>query len=151
LRLPPWIGGIRYEHSHRMIAGFTILLTLGIAVWTWLADRRPWMKALAVGAFGTIIVQAILGGMTVRHFLPPAVSTAHAAVAQTFFCIAVAIAVFTGRRWVEEVSQTVKIEDDGRLRTPEYYCEICTISVRWPQTCPCCQGDMLLRMKPEPH
>lgn len=46
---------------------------------------------------------------------------------------------------------TFEIEDDGRLRTPEYYCEICTISVRWPQTCPCCQGDMLLRMKPEPH
>jgi cytochrome c oxidase assembly protein subunit 15 len=114
LRLPPWIGGIRYEHSHRMIAGFTILLTLGIAGWTWLADRRPWMKALAFGALGTIIVQAILGGMTVRHFLPPAVSTAHAAVAQTFFCIAVAIAIFTGRRWVEEAPQTIKIKDDGR-------------------------------------
>lgn len=44
-----------------------------------------------------------------------------------------------------------KIEDEGRLRTPEYYCEICTISVRFPQTCPCCQGDMVLRMKPEPR
>src|SRR5712692_6186693 len=53
-RLPPWIGGIRYEHSHRMIAGFTILLTAAIAVWTWLADRRRWMKALALGALGTI-------------------------------------------------------------------------------------------------
>jgi cytochrome c oxidase assembly protein subunit 15 len=103
LRLPPWIGGIRYEHSHRMIAGFTIFLTATIALWTWLADRRRWMKALAFGALGTIVVQAVLGGMTVLHFLPPAISTAHAVVAQTFFCIAVAIAVFTGRRWVEEV------------------------------------------------
>ena len=42
-----------------------------------------------------------------------------------------------------------QIEDEGRLRTPEYYCEICTISVRFPQICPCCQGDMVLRMKPE--
>lgn len=100
--LPPWVGGIRYEHSHRMIAGFTILLTTTIALWTWFADRRRWMKALAFGALGTIIAQAILGGMTVLHFLPPAISTAHAAVAQTFFCIAVLIAVFTGRRWVEE-------------------------------------------------
>jgi cytochrome c oxidase assembly protein subunit 15 len=106
-RLPPWIGGIRYEHSHRVIAGFTILLTCGIAIWTLLADRRRWMKALAFGALGTIIAQAVLGGMTVRHFLPPAVSTAHATVAQTFFCIAIAIAVFTGRRWVEEVPQLV--------------------------------------------
>jgi cytochrome c oxidase assembly protein subunit 15 len=102
-RLPPWIGGIRYEHSHRMIAGFTILLTLSIALWTWLADRRRWMKVLAFGALGTIIVQAVLGGMTVLEFLPPAISTAHATVAQTFFCIAVLIAVFSGRKWVEEV------------------------------------------------
>lgn len=112
LRLPPWIGGIRYEHSHRMIAGFTILLTAAIALWTWLADRRRWMKALAFGALGTIIAQAFLGGLTVLEFLPPAVSTAHAAVAQTFFCIAVAIAVFSGRRWVEEVPPSVT--DNGR-------------------------------------
>jgi cytochrome c oxidase assembly protein subunit 15 len=110
LRLPPWIGGIRYEHSHRVIAGFTIFLTTAIALWTWLADRRRWMKALAFGALGTIVVQAVLGGMTVLHFLPPAISTAHAAVAQTFFCIAVAIAVFTGQKWVEEVPQTASDE-----------------------------------------
>ena len=42
-----------------------------------------------------------------------------------------------------------KIEDEGKLRTPEYYCEICSISVRFPQICPCCQGDMILRMQPE--
>lgn len=105
-RLPPWIGGIRYEHSHRLIAGFTILLTVSIALWTWLADRRGWMKALAFGALATIIVQAVLGGMTVLHFLPPAISTAHATVAQTFFCIAVLIAVFSGRKWVEETPAT---------------------------------------------
>jgi len=95
-----------------MIAGFTIFLTAAIALWTWLADRRRWMKALAFGALGTIVVQAVLGGMTVLHFLPPAISTTHAAVAQTFFCIAVAIAVFTGQRWVEEVPQAAA--DYGR-------------------------------------
>jgi hypothetical protein len=42
-----------------------------------------------------------------------------------------------------------KIEEGGRLRTPEYYCEICSISVRFPQICPCCQGAMELRMSPE--
>ncbi len=117
LRLPPWIGGIRYEHSHRMIAGFTIVLTSTIALWTWLADRRRWMKALALGALGTIVAQAVLGGMTVRHFLPPAISTAHATVAQTFFCIAVAIAVFTGQEWVEEVPQTFSDERHPSLLT----------------------------------
>src|SRR6266536_199169 len=107
LRFPPWIGGIVYEHSHRMIAWLTGFCTIVIAFWTWFVDRRRWMKALALGALGTIITQGILGGMTVLHFLPPAISSAHATVAQTFFCIAVAIAVFTGRRWVEELPQPV--------------------------------------------
>ncbi|AGA29388.1 hypothetical protein [Singulisphaera acidiphila] len=42
-----------------------------------------------------------------------------------------------------------KVEFNGTLRTPEYYCEICSISVRYPQTCPCCQGPMDLRMQPK--
>ena len=42
-----------------------------------------------------------------------------------------------------------KVEDQGQFRTPEYYCDISTISVRYPQICPCCQGPMVLRMKPE--
>lgn len=102
LRLPPWVGGIVFEHSHRMIAFFTGVCTLVIAAWTLAVERRRWMKVLAVGALATIMLQGLLGGITVLNFLPPAVSTAHAAVAQTFFCIAVAIAIFTGRKWVEE-------------------------------------------------
>jgi len=43
---------------------------------------------------------------------------------------------------------TFKVEQDGKLQTPEYYCNICTIRVRFPQVCPCCQGPMELRMKP---
>ena len=107
VKLPPWVGGIVYEHSHRMIAWFTGMCTIVIAVWTWLVDRRRWMKYLAVGALGTIIAQGILGGITVLKLLPPAVSTAHAAVGQTFFCIAVAIAVCTGRGWVQDNPQPV--------------------------------------------
>jgi heme a synthase len=96
------VGGVLYEHGHRMIAGATILLTLGIACWTWIVDRRRWMRRLALAAFATIVVQAILGGVTVLRLLPPAVSTAHAVVGQSFFCIAVIIAVFTSRRWIKE-------------------------------------------------
>jgi hypothetical protein len=42
-----------------------------------------------------------------------------------------------------------QVEREGRLRTPEYYCDVCAISVRYPQICPCCQGAMELRMKPD--
>jgi cytochrome c oxidase assembly protein subunit 15 len=102
VKIPHFVGGVRYEWSHRMVAGTLVSLTLAIAIWTFLVERRPWMRWLAIGAFCTVICQAILGGLTVLLFQPPAVSTAHATVAQTFFCIAVAIALFTGRKWVEE-------------------------------------------------
>jgi cytochrome c oxidase assembly protein subunit 15 len=102
-KLPHWVGGVRYEHSHRMVAEFVGLLTVVLAIWTWRTDRRKWMKWLGLAALGTVIAQGMLGGLTVLYFLPPAVSSAHAAVGQTFFCIACAIALFTGRQWVEEV------------------------------------------------
>lgn len=102
VKVPHFVGGVRYEWSHRMVAGTLLTLTLAIAIWTLLVERRRWMRWLAVGAFLTVITQATLGGMTVLFFQPPWLSTAHATVAQTFFCIAVAIAVFTGRKWVEE-------------------------------------------------
>jgi cytochrome c oxidase assembly protein subunit 15 len=102
VKVPHFVGGIRYEWTHRMLAGSLLTLTLSIALWTLIVESRRWLRWLAVGAFCTVIVQAIIGGLTVRLLQPPAVSAAHATVAQTFFCIAVAIAVFTGRRWVEE-------------------------------------------------
>jgi heme a synthase len=105
VKVPHFVGGIRYEWSHRMVAGTLVTLTLAIAVWTFFVEHRRWMRWLAVGAFCTVIAQAILGGLTVLYFQPPAVSTAHATVAQTFFCIAVAIALFTGRKWFEETPQ----------------------------------------------
>ncbi len=104
-KMPHMVGGVKFEHGHRMVAEFVGLLTIVIAVWTWRAEKRRWMRVLGVAALGTVIAQGILGGITVLYFLPPAVSSAHAAVAQTFFCIAVSIALFTGRKWVEEVPQ----------------------------------------------
>jgi heme A synthase len=109
--VPHFVGGVRYEWSHRMVAGTVGMLTLAIAIWTLLVERRRWLRWLAVGALCTFIAQATLGGMTVLFFQPPWLSTAHATVAQTFFCIAVAIALFTGRKWVEEQPQ---VEFDSR-------------------------------------
>jgi heme A synthase len=69
------------------------------------------MRYLSVIAVFIVVLQGILGGLTVLFFLPPPVSSAHAALAQTFFCTAVAIAMFTGRRWIEEVP---RVELDTR-------------------------------------
>ena len=110
-KIPRLVGGVRFEHTHRMIAQMAGLLTIILAFWTWRTDKRGWMKALGIGALGTVIAQGVLGGLTVLFYLPPAVSSAHAALGQTFFCLAVAIAMFTGRKWVEEVP---RIELDHR-------------------------------------
>ena len=110
-KIPKLVGGVKFEHTHRMIAQVAGLLTIILAVWTWRAEKRRWMRILGLTALGTVIAQGVLGGITVLFYLPPPVSSAHAALAQTFFCIAVAMALFTGRRWVEEQP---RIEFDQR-------------------------------------
>jgi heme a synthase len=110
-KMPHMVGGVKFEHGHRMVAEFVGLMTIILAVWTWRAECRRWLRILGVAALGTVIAQGILGGLTVLFYLPAAVSSAHAAVAQTFFCIAVCIAMFTGRQWVEEVP---RVELDTR-------------------------------------
>jgi heme a synthase len=113
-KIPKLVGGVKFEHTHRMIAQVAGLLTIVLAVWTWRSEKRRWLTILGFAALGTVIAQGVLGGITVLFYLPPAVSSAHAALAQTFFCIAVAMAVFTGRRWIEEQP---RVEFDQRRPT----------------------------------
>lgn len=116
-KMPRMVGGVKFEHGHRMIAELIGILTIAIAVWTWKTDRRSWMKKLGIAALATVIAQGVLGGITVLNFLPPAVSTAHAVVGQTFFCIAVSIALFTGRRFVGEEPRTSVERNTPSLHT----------------------------------
>ena len=67
-KIPHLVGGVRFEHTHRMIAQFVGFLTIILAVWTWRADRRRWMKYLGVTALGLVIAQGILGGLTVLFY-----------------------------------------------------------------------------------
>jgi cytochrome c oxidase assembly protein subunit 15 len=106
-KMPRMIGGVKFEHGHRMLAEFVGLLTIVVAVWTWRVDRRRWMRGLTLGAVAGVVFQGVLGGLTVLNFLPPAISTAHATVGQTMFCVLAAIAVFTGRSWLEEPAEKI--------------------------------------------
>ena len=72
-----------------------------LAAWLWLAEPRRWMRWLGVAALGAVVAQGVLGGLTVLFFLPPAISTAHAGLAEIFFCLVVSIALFTSPRWVD--------------------------------------------------
>jgi cytochrome c oxidase assembly protein subunit 15 len=107
-----WVGGIRYEHSHRLIASTVGFLTIILAVWTWRVEPRRWVRRLGFTALGAVIVQGLLGGITVLMFLPPAVSIGHAGLAQLFFCLTVTMAVVTSPRW----RNTVDPVDDRTLR-----------------------------------
>ncbi len=104
-KIPKLVGGVKFEHIHRMIAQGAGLFTIILAVWTWRTDRRRWLRYLLLAAVLMVVVQGILGGITVLYYLPPLVSSSHAALAQTFFCTVAAIALFTGRRWIEEVPE----------------------------------------------
>jgi heme a synthase len=86
---PPMIGGIFYEHGHRIVAGVFGILTLIEAIWL--------RRAIGWALFGTTVVQALIGGLTVRLLLPKPVSISHAVVAEIAFCLAVTIAFFQSR------------------------------------------------------
>jgi cytochrome c oxidase assembly protein subunit 15 len=96
---PRMVGGIFYEHGHRMVAAFVGFLTVILALWAWRRERRRWVRRLAFAALGAVIAQGLLGGITVLFFLPTPVSVTHAMLAQTFFCLVVSLAVFTSRDW----------------------------------------------------
>src|SRR5437879_9788064 len=101
---PPskWVGGILYEHGHRLIASTVGFLTIILAIWIWFSDSRRWLRWFGVGALGAVVAQGVLGGLTVLFFLPAAVSTAHAGLAEIFFCLTVAIALFTSPGWIQQ-------------------------------------------------
>ena len=108
------VGGIFYEHGHRLIASTVGLMTIVLAAWLWMTDSRRWLKWFGVAALGAIVAQGLLGGLTVLFLLPPAVSTAHAALAEIFFCMTVAIALFMSPGWID--GYTTVGADDVRLR-----------------------------------
>ena len=96
---PPMVGGIRFEHSHRMIAAVVGFLTLGLTVLFLMKEKRRWVRRLAVIALAAVLLQAILGGITVLYLLPTAVSVMHACLGQSFFCLVMAMALFSSGEW----------------------------------------------------
>jgi len=107
---PPMVGGIRYEHSHRVIAAGLGLLTVALAILIWVKDKRRWLRWFGVIAVAGVVVQAILGGEVVRQLLHYWLPVMHACFAQIVFAAVLSIAVFTSRWWVSEQPQ---LEETG--------------------------------------
>ena len=105
--MPEMKGGVFYEHGHRMVAstvGFLTVIMAGLLLWK---EPRKWMKRMGLVALGLVILQGLLGGLTVLLLLPKSVSIAHACLAQLFFSTTAAMTFFLSKEWTEQPPQVV--------------------------------------------
>ena len=123
--LEKMVGGIRYEHSHRLIASTVGFLIVVLAIWLWRAEPRRWVRRLGYVALAAVVTQGILGGITVLWYLPDAISIAHASLAQIVFCLTTAIALFTSAGWTRGYSRRGTPPDDRRLQ------KVAAITTAW--------------------
>ena len=96
--LSQWVGGIFYEHTHRLVASGVGLLTTILAVWLWLKDSRRWLRWLGMVAFLAVVLQGVLGGLRVVLFKDE-LGIVHATLGQLFFVLTCSIALFMSRWW----------------------------------------------------
>ncbi|HUA33308.1 MAG TPA: COX15/CtaA family protein [Candidatus Binataceae bacterium] len=117
--IPSWQGGIRFEFGHRLVAATVVVLTLALMLWASRAEPRGWVRRLAYIAFGLVIFQAVLGGITVLFELPLLIAVTHAATAQAFVCLMVSIALVTNPNW----------EDAPRREEPPARIPLATLAI----------------------
>src|SRR6266700_5329856 len=93
-----WVGGILFEHTHRLMGSLVGFLTIILAVWLWLSEHRQWVRNLGVIALAGVILQGILGLLRVT-MLKDEIGIFHACVAQAFLALLVLIALVTTKSW----------------------------------------------------
>ena len=93
-----WIGGVLFEHTHRLIASTVGFLTIILAIWLWRTEDRPAVRTLGLLAVGGVILQGILGGLRVT-MLKDQIGIFHACLAQAFVGLIVLIAIVTTNSW----------------------------------------------------
>lgn len=120
--LSEMVGGILYEHSHRLMGSLVGLLTITLFVMLLIRDSRSWIKWLGFVAFVAVCVQGALGGLRVlldgpevtefSHNLAIIHAIVHACLAQAFFALLCGICWFTSRDWIENQESSKKIVDN---------------------------------------
>jgi cytochrome c oxidase assembly protein subunit 15 len=89
-----WVGGIFYEHTHRLYASGIGFLTIVLMVVAWLKDSRPFIRWTSVALFLAVLSQGIIGGLRVV-LNDRDLAIVHGCFAQLFFCFAATFCVMT--------------------------------------------------------
>src|SRR2546427_7807184 len=111
-----WVGGILFEHTHRLMGSLGGFLTIILAVWLWLSEDRQWVRKLGVIAFTGVILQGILGGLRVT-MMKDEIGIFHACVAQAFFGLLVVIALITTKFWRALENQRIDLQKIASIKT----------------------------------
>ena len=111
--MPPMVGGILYEHGHRLVAAAVSTLVGLEMVTLFFVESRKTVRLLGVFAFVAILAQALLGGLTVLFLLPPAVSSAHAALAEIVFALTAVVALMCSKTWKGLIEENLRISSKG--------------------------------------
>ncbi len=98
------VGGILYEHSHRLLGALVGFLTIILTLWLWLKESQRWLRWLGSIALAVVILQGILGGLRVI-LLAHTLAIVHACLAQAFFALLVSISFFTAPMRPDHVSE----------------------------------------------
>ena len=122
---PKMVGNLFWEHGHRMVATTVGMLTIVLLIYILRKEQRSWVRRLGIFALLAVIAQGLLGGLTVKLMLPLAVSSAHATLAQLFFCTTVSLAVFTSRSWIE----AKPIEEEKGILPLRYLCTAALVTI----------------------
>jgi len=115
------VGGIFYEHGHRMIATMVGFMTLILSIIVYLSDNELWLKKLTFFALGLVIIQGLFGGLTVLLYLPAYISIIHAILAQTFFVLIIYISFSLSKKDALKLDNLSNVSD---LKTPAYFVAI---------------------------
>src|SRR6266576_3337419 len=110
---PPkfWVGGILYEHTHRLMGTVVGLLSIVLAICAWKWEKRQWVRNLALAVLAAVILQGVLGGLRVV-LVKLHLAIIHACFAQAFFCLTALMAMVTSRWWIESAPM-----DAGKWRS----------------------------------
>jgi cytochrome c oxidase assembly protein subunit 15 len=101
-----WVGGILFEHTHRLMGSVVGFLTTILAVWLWLSEDRQWVRNLGVIALAGVILQGILGGLRVT-MMKDEIGIFHACIAQAFLGLLAVIALVTTNFWWTLTNQRI--------------------------------------------